>query len=62
MRRQDPGANAAGKYGAPLSNKADSLARKRETAQEEVRSREKNVGVPPKVRSKRDRSANQENR
>jgi hypothetical protein len=38
------------------------LAEKREIAQEFVRERRKNVGAPPIVRSKRNRSANQEDR
>lgn len=60
MQRQDR--RAAGKFPTPPLPGVESLARKRDAALEGVRSRIKNVGVPPKVRSKRDRSANQENR
>lgn len=60
MRRQDP--KAAGMQGKPPPAKMEALAQKREAALEGLRARMKNVGVPPRIRSKRDRSANQENR
>ena len=60
MQRQDR--KSAVKYGAPLSNQKGALATRVEKAREKAQARENNVGAPPRIRSKRDRSANQETR
>lgn len=61
--------NRNGKNGKAAAQPADARAsgpgtysQKRETALEGVRARIKNVGVPPRIRSKRNRSANRETR
>lgn len=62
MRPHPQDRKAVAKYGAPPSNQTNAFAETREIAREGVRVRERNVGAPPRIRSKRDRSANQENR
>lgn len=59
--RQDRKSNGVPR--AARSTKMNPLAAKRDAALEGVRARmKKNVGAPPIVRSKRNRSANQETR
>jgi hypothetical protein len=61
IHQKKAGKPAAG-YAEPSSGRTNSLAQKRETAAENARVRRNDVGAPPRIRSKRDRSANQENR
>jgi len=62
MKRNGRNGKPGAKSVAPASNGPTSYAQKRETALEGVRARIKDVGAPPRIRSKRDRSANQETR